>query len=220
MLDLPELPVLDKAVLIGACARLPVAIDAGRLRREVDALPPVVWGTTAGRVGVHRAADAVFLRGYAPAQGDLPVEDRPPLAQLPYVRELITAVLGEQPLRCLLARLPAGGVIAPHVDRAPYFWKTLRLHVPVETHDQAWMVCNGQTYLMRPGEAWALNNCALHAVWNAHPSLPRTHLICDFVPEPRVLALLAGAERGLGSRNAAVDARMAGLAGTAPARTG
>ena len=220
MFDLPEHPVLDKAALIGACARLPAAIDAARLRREVAALPADLWGTTAGRVGVHRAADAIFLRGHAPAEGDLPVEDRPPLAQLPYVQELITETLGARPLRCLLARLPAGGTIAPHVDRAPYFWKTLRLHVPVETHDQAWMVCNGRAYLMRPGEAWALNNCTLHAVWNAHPSLPRTHLICDFVPEPRVLALLAGAERGLGRQDAAVEAHFAGPAGAAPARMG
>lgn len=206
------MPVLDKAALIGSCLRLPVRVDAERLLREVSELPADLWGTTAGRVGVHRVADAVFLRGHAPAEGDLPVEDRPPLARLPYVRHLIEEVLGDQPLRCLLARLPAGASIAPHVDRAPYFWKTLRLHVPVETHERAWMFCDGQSFLMKPGEAWALNNCTLHAVWNADATRPRTHLICDFVPTPGLLDLLAGGERGLGRVLPEVEAHFAGMA--------
>lgn len=209
MLDLPDRPVLDKTALIGACTRLPVPVDAARLQREVASLPADFWGTTAGRVGVHRAADAIFLRGYAPAEGNRPIEDRPPLDRLPYVRELIRSVLGGEPMRCLLARLPAGATIAPHVDRAPYFWKTLRLHVPVESHEQAWMMCSGLAFRMRPGEVWALNNCAMHAVWNAHATLARTHLICDFVPTPRLLELLARGERGLGRRDAAVEARFA-----------
>lgn len=209
MLDLPDLPVLDKSRLIGTCVRLPVDIDAARLRDEVAAIPASYWGTTAGRVGVHRAADAVFLRGHAPAEGDLPVMDRPVAALLPYAKQIITEILGRQPLRCLLARLPAGASIAPHVDRAPYFWKTLRIHVPVETHDQAWMFCEGLSFLMKPGEAWALNNCTLHAVWNAHQTLPRTHLICDFVPSPDLLDLLARGERDLGGCVPAVDAHFA-----------
>jgi hypothetical protein len=220
MLDLPDHPVLDKARLIGTCTRLPVQIDAARLRAEVAALPATCWGTTAGRVGVHRAADAIFLRGHAPADGDLPVGDRPVLALLPYARRIITEVLGREPLRCLLARLPPGASIAPHVDRAPYFWKTLRLHVPVETHDEAWMVCDEQSFQMKPGEAWALNNCTLHAVWNAHASLPRTHLICDFVPTPDLLDLLSRGERGLGRRVAAVDAHFASMGRTPPAGAG
>src|SRR5574339_720154 len=101
MLDLPGRPVLDKRVLIGGCARLPLAIDGRRLQAEVAALPGDSWGTTAGRVGVHRAAAAVFLRGYAPAEGEKPIEDRPILDLLPYAREIITRMVGGEPLRCL-----------------------------------------------------------------------------------------------------------------------
>ena len=53
MLDLPGLPPLDKASLIGGCLKLPLAIDAARLRAEVDALPAALWGGSGGRVGVH-----------------------------------------------------------------------------------------------------------------------------------------------------------------------
>jgi hypothetical protein len=148
---------------------------------------------------VHNLAEALFLRGHAPAEGDKPIEERPALRLLPYVRFIIQELIAAPPLRCLLARLPAGAVVAPHRDdRAPYFAKTLRVHVPVETHEQSWMFCAGETYLMKPGEVWGLNNLAVHAVWNAHASLSRTHLICDFLPTSALLELHARGERGLG----------------------
>jgi hypothetical protein len=208
VLDLPDQPVLDKLALVGGCVRLPLEIDAQRLRDEVAALPASVWGSTGGRVGVHIAAEAIFLRGYAPAQGNLPIEDRPALAELPYARSIIQDLVGARPMRCLLARMPADTVIAPHIDRAPYFSKTLRLHFPVESHDRAWMLCGNLGYLMSPGEVWALNNCAEHAVWNAHPSLSRTHMICDFLPDEGLLDLLARSERTLGRPMPDVDARV------------
>jgi hypothetical protein len=218
MFDVKGFPVIDKRVLIGTCARLPVAVDAERLRAEVDALPASSWGSSGGRVGVHRQAEALFLRGYAPAAGDLPVGDRPVLAHLPYVRELIQETIAERPLRCLLARLPAGAWIAPHVDQGAYFSKTVRVHVPVETHDRAFMQCDGESFVMQLGETWALNNSALHAVWNAHESLPRTHLICDYVATPRLLELLGAAEQGLGRSLSEVDAFFASLTPEAGAR--
>ena len=199
MHDLPDQPLIDKHALVGACVRLPLAVDAQRLRDEVANLPVTLWGTRGGRVGVHNRAEALFLRGHAPAEGDKPIEERAALQLLPYVRFIIEELLAAPPLRCLLARLPADAVVAPHRDdRAPYFAKTLRLHVPVETHERSWMFCDGQTYLMQAGEVWSLNNLAVHAVWNAHATLSRTHLICDFLPTPALLDLHARGERGLG----------------------
>jgi len=209
MLDLPDRPVLDKHRLVGACARLPVAIDARRLEAEIEALGPSVWGTTDGRVGVHRAAEALFLRGHAPAAGELPIEDRPVLHRLPYARDVLLQ-LGAPPQRCLLARLPAGRTVALHIDRAPYFAKTIRIHFPVTTNDQVFMLCAGLSYRMRAGEVWALNNSAQHGVWNADAERSRTHLICDFVPTPGFLELLAQGDRSLGESNAEVERHLAG----------
>jgi len=56
----------------------------------------------------------------------------------------------------------------------------------------------------------ALNNSATHGVWNAHATAARTHLICDFLPDPELLVLLARAERELGAPNAQVDQVMRG----------
>lgn len=211
VLDIPDQPVLDKLSLVGGCLRLPLRVDAERLRAEVARLEESVWAGTGGRVGVHRVAAALFLRGYAPAEGDKPIEDRPVLDQLPYARSIIEQLIPAPPMRCLLARLPAGATIKSHIDLAPYFAKTLRLHFAVESHERAWMLSGPLTYVMRPGEVWVLNNSATHAVWNEHPTQSRTHMICDFLPTPALLALLASGQRDLGRRIEAVNAHIAAL---------
>jgi hypothetical protein len=210
MLDLPGRPILDKRTLIGGCLRLPLSIDASRLRQEVARLPAEWWGSAGGRVGVHQVAQAVFLRGRAPAEGDHPIEERPALAALPYIREIIYKIIPAPALRCLLALLPPGAVVAPHVDRPPYFAKSLRLHVPVHTNESVHMVASGLCYTMRAGEVWALNNSATHAVWNAHPTDSRTHVICDFLPAPELIELLVHGERDLGAFRPEVDSHVLG----------
>lgn len=212
MLDIPGQPVLDKVALVGGCSRLPIQVDARRLQDDIAGLPDSFWGSQGGRVGVHRPAEAVFLRGYAPADGDQPIEDRQALAELWYVREIIYQLIPGSPLRCLLARLPPGEFVGMHVDRAPYFSKTLRIHVPVHTHESAWMLASGRVYLMRSGEVWALNNSAAHGVWNAHATLARTHLICDFLPTPALLDLLRRGDRERGSEDPAIEAEVRAMA--------
>ena len=124
----------------------------------------------------------------------------------------VPAVLDAAPTPGLARRPPArvigraaGGIIARHIDRAPYFGKTLRVHVPVDTNESVFMVSLGQCYSMQTGEVWLLNNSANHAVWNRHPSRSRTHLICDFLPSPALLDLLARAERHLGVQRADIE---------------
>jgi hypothetical protein len=209
MLDLPDQPVLDKHHLLGGCVRLPVVIDAARLAAEIEALGPGVWGTTDGRVGVHRAAEALFLRGHAPAEGELPIDDRPGIERRPDARAVLE-LLCAPPQRCLLARLPAGRMIAPHIDRAPYFAKTIRIHVPVTTNEHVFMLCGDYSYRMRAGEVWALNNSTQHGVWNADPERSRTHLICDFVTTPEFLRLLAQGDGSLGEHHPEVLRHLAG----------
>jgi len=209
MLDLPGVPALDKHALIGGCVRLRARADAVRLRDELDALPPELWGTRGGRVGVHAAAESIFLRGYAPAEGERPIEDREALARMPYVHALIHHELPGRAMRCLLAKLPAGARIAPHVDRAPYFHQTVRLHLPIATNSEVLMLCDARVYRMAAGEIWSINNIAVHGVWNRHATESRTHLICDFVPDERMLSALAHRERDLGVVDQDVEAGIA-----------
>jgi hypothetical protein len=212
MLTLPDQLVLDKISLIGGCARLPIDFDVKRVLEEISTLPPGSWGHRGGRIGVHNPAQAIFLRGHAPAEGDLPVEDREALAFLPSLRELIEEVIPAQPMRCLLALLPAGAVIAPHIDQADYFSKTIRLHFPITSNENVWMYSIDRCYRMRAGEVWALNNSAMHGVVNADAAASRLHMICDFLASEALIKLLARAERGLGELNIEIRAQL--LAGT------
>jgi hypothetical protein len=200
VLELTGQPILDKTALIGACARLALRFDVARLAAEVASLPASSWGTSGGRVGVHLAAQALFLRGFAPAEGNRPIDDRPALAALPYIADIIQRQIPAPPMRCLLARLPGGARVLTHVDRAPYFAQTIRLHIAVTSHERAFMYCAGQRYVMHPGELWALNNSAPHGVWNADPARERTHLICDFMPAAQLCRLLAAGDHDLGQR--------------------
>lgn len=202
------MPVLDKASLIGRCARLHQGCDAARLVDEVAALPARYWGDKGGRGGPQVGAQAVFLRGYAPMEGKKPIEDREAFDHLPYVRELITSLIPAEPSRCLLALLPAGELVAPHVDRGRLLARSIRLHMPVVTSDDVWMFCDEFSYNMRPGEIWALNNGALHGVWNADTQLDRIHVICDFAPTPGLLDMLAGAQRDLGQQQPTIRKRL------------
>ncbi|MEO7934768.1 MAG: aspartyl/asparaginyl beta-hydroxylase domain-containing protein [Dokdonella sp.] len=208
MLTLPDQPLLDKIALIGGCARLPLSFDVERARAEVGALPEQLWGSRGGRVGVHNPAQAIFLRGHAPAEGDLPVEDREALDHLPCLRELITKGIPAQPMRCLLAMLPAGAVIAPHIDQADYFSKTIRLHFPITTNAHVWMYCAGLNYHMEPGEIWALNNSTGHGVVNGDAEHSRLHMIGDFLSSPALVELLARADRNLGQAKPDIESTL------------
>ncbi|MDE1897462.1 MAG: aspartyl/asparaginyl beta-hydroxylase domain-containing protein [Xanthomonadaceae bacterium] len=187
---------LDKDTLIGACTRLKLVLNLPGLQREVAELPAEYWGTRGGRVGVHSAAEAIFLRGYAPADGETPIEDRQTLERMPRIRALIHTLIPAPPKRCLLARLNPGATIAPHIDRADYFSHTIRIHVPICTDPAVLMVCRGRAFHMREGEVWALNNSNQHAVLH-DGTQARTHLICDFLPTPELEALILAGDRSL-----------------------
>lgn len=223
MTDLADLPVLDKHRIIGAgCTRLRVAVDAERIRREVAALPDSMWGSKGGRGGVHNRAEAIWLRGHAPAEKRWPIEERDPFRLLPTLRELVMVTIPAPPMRCLLARLAAGSQVPAHADSGEYFVRTLRLHVPVITNPGVKMFADGRVYAMHPGEVWALDNSGIHGVINDDPRQARTHMIVDYLPSPGLLDLLAAADRGLGLEDAAVTRRFeeAYLAGAGPPGAG
>ena len=184
---------LDKQALIGSCLQLPVRFDFAKLLSEFHTIEDALWGTRGGRVGVHVQTEAVFLRGFAPAEGDLPIEDREVLASLPFTRALIYDTFQAPPQRCLFAKLRAQGEIRPHIDQGAYFERTIRIHFPVVTNPQAIMSADTQSFHMQAGEAWALNNSAVHGVVNAHPTEARTHLICDYLPTDPLRQLLRDA---------------------------
>lgn len=190
----------DKNNIIGLCSRLALSVDSRLLVNEVSEISDASWKGTGGRVGVHSQVDAIFLRGYAPAEGDKPIEDRAILESLPYISYLIHHLFQAQPQRCLLARLKADAQVGAHTDNGEYFKKYIRIHFPITTNPSAIMLCGDRAYHMKPGEIWALNNSeAMHAVVNPDKEKSRTHMICDFEATDVLLGLLKFSNKNLGA---------------------
>jgi hypothetical protein len=197
----------DKQSMVGSCVRLPIHIDAATMVAEMNAVPAELWGAT--RAPVHREANALFLRGYSPLSGIPGEGDREALEYCPYTRRLLHELLGGRPRKALLAALGPGMMIYPHRDSASdYFLGSQRIHVPVVTSEKVKFFCNGEFFTMLPGEAWSVNNLAPHAVINEDPAVTRVHLIVDVLPDAPSLDLLARGERGLGTADEVLFARL------------
>lgn len=100
--------------------------------------------------------------------------------------------------RVMLARMPSGGVIHPHVDANPAAKWPHKIHVPLLTNAGVVSCFGGEQHYFPLGEAVEVNNLGPHWVRNGGDT-DRIHLIFEYYdadqPEPNWLEpfLLAGA---------------------------
>jgi len=100
--------------------------------------------------------------------------------------------------RVMLARMPPGGLIHPHIDANPAAKWPHKIHVPLITNPDVVCFFGGGEHHFPPGEAVEVNNLGPHRVRNAGRT-DRIHLIFEYYdadqPEPDWLEpfLLAGA---------------------------
>ena len=88
-------------------------------------------------------------------------------------------------IRAMVAKLPAGNIIKPHVDRHPSFHAGHRVHVPVTTNPRVRFMIEGRPYQLEVGRAYELNNQKKHSVMNKGKE-DRITLIFDYVPPGRI----------------------------------
>ena len=69
-------------------------------------------------------------------------------------------------IRVMIASLPPGHVIKPHVDLHPSFRAGHRIHVPITTDSRVRFMIDGQPYRLEPGQAYEINNQKHHSVMN------------------------------------------------------
>jgi hypothetical protein len=102
--------------------------------------------------------------------------------------------------RVMLARLPAGGIIHPHIDANPAAKWPHKIHVPLTTSSQVVSFFGGAERVFPAGEAVEVDNLGPHWVRN-EGGADRIHLIFEYYdadqPDPDWLAplLMAGASR-------------------------
>ena len=187
------------------------AVEISDLRAAVLAIPEAVWdaenGRKPNRFEVLDATRHIVFRFV-----DSPLDwrrshDRP--AWGPW-RDLLAPVLaravrdygydrGVFP-RVMLARMPAGGVIHPHIDANPAAKWPHKIHVPLTTNPGVVAFFGGDERHFPVGEAVEVDNLGPHWVRNTGET-DRIHLIFEYYdadqPDPDWLEpfLRAGAGR-------------------------
>lgn len=175
--------------------RLP-DMDAGPLLSRLAEHPDLwVTGLRAQYPGsAHAAADTIFLRWpeemtIDAAFSDLEAIDLPAarllMPELAAVTQQIVAAAGEVESvgRCMLTRLPAGGVIPPHIDEGMYADFYDRFHVCLAGGRGNSFRCGGEIFYPQPGQAFWFNRKLEHSVQNfaleGATGAERIHLILD-----------------------------------------
>lgn len=191
------------------CCRLPLTLDAARLR---DEFRPELWSQGEYKQDKSRCKFFVFGR---PEVGS-PDEPLPVLAELPATRQVIESLPGNV-RRAHFSLLEAGDALPVHTDgpsRLELFDRTLRLHLPIVTNDASFILVNGRFYRMGLGEVWQMNNLLPHSAVNGHARDARIHLIIDLEPDAELLRLANEADPNAGFE----DAKAYGKLERAPSR--
>ncbi len=81
--------------------------------------------------------------------------------------------------RIMLARMPAGGEIKPHVDANLSARWPHKIHVPLQTNSRVEFFVHPDTHHLAEGQAYEVNNMGLHAVRNGGGA-PRIHLVFEY----------------------------------------
>ncbi|MBO6557880.1 MAG: aspartyl/asparaginyl beta-hydroxylase domain-containing protein [Pseudomonadales bacterium] len=94
-------------------------------------------------------------------------------------------------IRAMLAKLPAGNIIKPHVDQHPSFHASHRIHVPVTTNSKVRFMIDGKPHRLEVGRAYEINNQCQHSVMNKGNE-DRVTLIFDYLPPGGIERSAAG----------------------------
>jgi len=201
----PAAGVLRHLGLAG-CVKLPLRVDAAALATELERLPRAVWSATVRDPVVLADVESFFVVG-APRGTSAPLPGTGPLATLPALADVLHAVVPAPPVRAIVQRLRAGGMVPLHRDTHRHFARTVRVSICVAAGDAQGLFCDGAWYAMAPGEVWALDNLSRHGVLN-DALVPRVNVIADYAPDAALLALLHASEQGRGVRDDAATATL------------
>lgn len=82
----------------------------------------------------------------------------------------------------MLARLKAGYGIDKHIDGSMSYYFLHKIHIPIQTNEKALFYIEPNTYHLKEGMAYEVNNIVPHAVENQGEE-DRIHLIFEYMEE-------------------------------------
>ena len=98
------------------------------------------------------------------------------------IESTLKNILGEgKIITALLINLPKHKEIYKHIDSgSEHFFKTNRIHIPIETNDKCLFTVSDETIHMEKGTMWEINNSTkIHGVKNDGET-DRIHLLIDY----------------------------------------
>lgn len=167
-------------------------IDTDALRKAILAQDDVAWKEDKYRqeeFEVHHSTESIVLvfvdldRWPEITISQEPGWPRLADVALPVMNDIISRFYppGGTVIRAMAAKLLAGSVITPHVDKHPSFHCGHRIHIPITTNPRVRFMIDGQPYQFKLGEAYEINNQKNHSVMNKG-SEDRITFIFDYVP--------------------------------------
>ncbi len=169
-------------------------VDVGSLVDSLDEIPDDTWDRPVDfranynkKGGALRHASHVIFR-FSDRRAtpirylELEIWDRWKARLLPVMREAAAPLGYRRHLfpRVMLAKLPAGAFIPPHVDGDTRGHVPHKIHVPLRTNSRAFFFLEGQRFHFEVGRAYEVNNGRMHSVVNGGDT-DRVHLIFEYL---------------------------------------
>ena len=169
------------------------AVDVRALTEAVVALPDSAWDKTEdfeanyNKQGAIRSASHIVFR-FCDRRAvpfryfDMPVWEEWSEQLRPVLDAAVQAYgyrRGFYP-RIMLAKLPGGTFIPPHVDGAAHVSVPHKIHIPLTTNPQTYFFVDEQRFHLREGVAYEVNNATRHSVVNGGTT-DRIHLIFEYL---------------------------------------
>lgn len=168
--------------------RMPWRFDAGRMAREVEALPSETWMPHPSGMEGNCAVALISRDGRDNDDFDGAMALTPHLERCPAIRQAM-ASLGEVLGRSRLMRLAPGCEVSLHVDFNYYWVSRVRMHIPLITNPAVRFFCGKEVIHMQAGECWLFDSWRRHRVVNEGDT-DRVHLVVDTSGSARFWAVV------------------------------
>lgn len=156
--------------------RLPIIVDAQKIRREIDKINNDQWIDHPNKFNGNNALPLISIDGQDNHDVLGKMQPCPRLEEMPYTKHVLANL--NTPLgRCRFMRLDAGSSVPLHCDTNLYWQKRMRVHIPIITNETVMFTSGGQTHNMAAGEAWIVDTWHKHEVKNNGGV--RIHLVID-----------------------------------------
>ena len=166
--------------------QLPFHFNVRSIQEEVQLLSATAWKLHFQSLHYEGDWSAIPLRSLnGKADSIIPailkdhiISDTVFLESSPYLRSVLNSF--KCPLKNVrLMKLNAGSVIKEHCDHElSYEFGSIRLHIPVVTHDDVELYLQDERIFLSEGECWYLNFNLPHRISN-NSNIDRIHLVID-----------------------------------------